>query len=119
MGKTRHGIIFICEKYFIGEDNKYFNYGNHTRDFTYIDDIVSSVCKLIFKIPKNKKNNFKDPSTSTAPFEILNIGNNSPTKLMDYIDEIEKQLGKKAIKNFLPIQKGDKGPHLQVKNYLK
>ncbi len=118
-GRPDMALFLFVKNIFLGKSINVFNYGNHTRDFTYIDDIVESVCKLIFKIPKTKsKNNFKDPSTSTAPFEILNIGNNSPTKLMDYIDEIEKQLGKKAIKNFLPIQKGDIGSTFASKKKL-
>ena len=85
-----------------------FNKGKHTRDFTYVDDIVESIYRVIFKIPKfNKKDDFTDPSKSSAPFRILNIGNNSPTKLMTYISEIEKQLKIKSKKNFLPLQKGD------------
>ena len=85
-----------------------FNNGNHTRDFTYIDDIVESIFRVIFKIPKaRKRNDFSNPSESTGPFRILNIGNNSPTKLMDYISEIEKQLQIKAKKNYLQLQKGD------------
>ncbi len=87
-----------------------FNHGNHTRDFTYIDDIVDGVIKTIDSpaIANNEWNSNKpDPSTSKAPWRIYNIGNNSPIKLMDYIEALEKILDKKAIINFLPLQPGD------------
>jgi len=87
-----------------------FNYGKHTRDFTYIDDIVKGVIKTIDNPAKSNKNwdsNHPDPATSNAPWRIYNIGNNNPVKLMDYIDALEKNLGKKAKINFLPLQPGD------------
>ena len=87
-----------------------FNHGKHTRDFTYIDDIVEGIIKTL---DSSFKGNFKwngkkpDPATSKAPWRIFNIGNNSPVKLMDYIKALEKALGKKAKINFLPLQPGD------------
>tara|TARA_B100001287_G_C22660398_1_gene520023 strand:- start:95 stop:1123 length:1029 start_codon:yes stop_codon:yes gene_type:complete len=87
-----------------------FNNGNHTRDFTYIDDIVEGVIKIIDSpaVSNNNWNSNKpDPATSRAPWRIYNIGNNSPVKLMDYIEALEKILDKKAIINFLPLQPGD------------
>ena len=87
-----------------------FNYGKHTRDFTFIDDIVQGIFKSIKKIPKeNKKFNFKKPllSKSSAPFSIYNIGNGKQVKLMKYISEIEDYLKIKAKKNFIKLQKGD------------
>tara|TARA_B100000575_G_C23109018_1_gene640431 strand:- start:614 stop:1636 length:1023 start_codon:yes stop_codon:yes gene_type:complete len=87
-----------------------FNNGNHTRDFTYIDDIVDGVIKIIDSpaVSNNNWNSNKpDPATSRAPWRIYNIGNNSPIKLMDYIEALEKILDKKAIINFLPLQPGD------------
>jgi UDP-glucuronate 4-epimerase len=85
-----------------------FNRGKHTRDFTYVDDIVESIILLINKVPKAKRNFlFNDPSESSAPYRILNIGNNKPVKLMEYIKEIEVQLKIKANIKFLPMQKGD------------
>ena len=84
------------------------NYGNHTRDFSYIDDVVMSLKKLKNKYPKKIKNiNSYNPSLSSASFQILNIGNQSKVKLMDYINEIEKNLKIKAKKNFLKLQLGD------------
>ena len=87
-----------------------FNNGKHTRDFTYIDDIVKGVIKAFDNPPTGNKNwdsNKPDPATSKAPWRIYNIGNNAPVKLMDYIEALEKTLGKKAIINFLPLQPGD------------
>lgn len=87
-----------------------FNNGNMIRDFTYIDDIVEGVIRVIDNPAKSNpswtgKN--PDPSSSIAPYKIYNIGNNNPVKLMDFIEAIEKSLGKKAKKNFLPLQAGD------------
>ncbi|MDC3174813.1 NAD-dependent epimerase [Candidatus Pelagibacter sp.] len=87
-----------------------FNNGKHTRDFTYIDDIVEGVIKTLDSPPSiNIKWNSKkpNPATSNAPWNIYNIGNNKPVELMDYIKALEKALGKKAIINFLPLQPGD------------
>lgn len=87
-----------------------FNYGKHTRDFTYIDDIVNGIIKTLDKPAKknNKWNSFKpDPASSNVPWKIYNIGNNKPIKLMNYINALEKKLKKKAIINFLPLQPGD------------
>ena len=87
-----------------------FNHGNHTRDFTYIDDIIKGVCHTLNKPPiPNPKwdSNKPDPASSNVPWKIYNIGNNKPVRLMDYIDALEKALGKKAKINFLPLQPGD------------
>ena len=87
-----------------------FNNGQHTRDFTYVDDIVEGIIKTI-DIPATSNNEWQgslpDPASSKAPWSIYNIGNNNPVKLMDYIDALEKTLGKKAKLNFLPLQLGD------------
>ncbi len=87
-----------------GKPINIFNKGNHIRDFTYVDDIVYSIFKLIkinkfrkYKLKKSVQTKF--PDSSSAPFEVYNIGNNRPTKLMYYIKLIEKGLGKKAKKN--------------------
>jgi len=92
------------------ETIKVFNYGNHRRDFTYIDDIVNGIIKVIDN-PAVSNSNWDslnpDPSSSSAPYRIYNIGNNNPVNLMDYIKELEINLGKEAIKEFLPIQPGD------------
>ena len=87
-----------------------FNYGKHSRDFTYIDDIVEGVIKT-FDNPatanENWNSNQPDPASSKVPWRIYNIGNNKPVKLMDYINALEQSLGKKAKINFLPLQPGD------------
>ena len=87
-----------------------FNMGNMLRDFTYVDDIVNGIAKIKDKIPAanpdwDGKN--PDPATSKAPYQIYNIGNNKPVKLMDFIEALEEVLGKKARKNLMPMQLGD------------
>lgn len=87
-----------------------FNNGNMTRDFTYIDDIVESIVRVIDKValPSSEFNmGSPDPVTSNAPYRIFNVGNSQPTPLMDYIGALEKAIGKEAIKEFLPLQLGD------------
>jgi UDP-glucuronate 4-epimerase len=87
-----------------------FNNGQHTRDFTYVDDIVNGIIKVLEKPAKPNlqwNSNQPDPATSKAPWRIYNIGNNKPIELMKYINILENALGKKAIINFLPLQPGD------------
>ena len=87
-----------------------FNYGKMLRDFTYVDDIVEGITRVIDNPPKGNSNwNGKDPdpSTSKAPFKVYNIGNNAPVRLMSFIEAIEKKLGKTAEKEMLPLQAGD------------
>tara|TARA_A100001015_G_C14954118_1_gene698010 strand:+ start:14 stop:1024 length:1011 start_codon:yes stop_codon:yes gene_type:complete len=87
-----------------------FNNGKHSRDFTYIDDIVEGVLKTLdspASINNNWDSDHPDPASSKAPWCVYNIGNNKPVKLMDYVDALEKALGKKAKLNFLPLQPGD------------
>lgn len=85
-----------------------YNNGEMYRDFTYVDDIVRGIILLIDKEPSINKNLFEGDSISpVAPFRIVNIGSNNKVKLNDFIKAIEKKIGKKAIKNYLPMQKGD------------
>jgi UDP-glucuronate 4-epimerase len=80
------------------------------RDFTYVDDIVTGVIKVMDSPPGGNPEwtgKDPDPSSSISPYRIYNIGNNSPVSLMDFIEAIEKSIGKKAIKKFLPMQPGD------------
>ncbi|MBL0708939.1 MAG: NAD-dependent epimerase [Sulfurimonas sp.] len=87
-----------------------FNYGEMQRDFTYIDDIVEGIIRVNDNPPKGNKEwdgKNPDPSSSPAPYKIYNIGNNNPVKLMDFIEALEKKIGKTAKKNMLPIQAGD------------
>lgn len=80
-----------------------YNYGNQKRDFTYIDDIVEGIIRVIDNPAKPDPNN----KISSAPYRVYNIGNNSPVDLMAFIEAIEKELGKQAVKNYLPAQPGD------------
>ena len=87
-----------------------YNHGKHTRDFTYIDEIVKGILKILDNPATGNINwdsNKPDPASSKAPWRIYNIGNSKPVKLMDYIYALEKNLGKKAKINFLPLQPGD------------
>ena len=98
-----------------------YNNGKMYRDFTYIDDIVNGINLLIKKPPAIKqKNKYKDDSlSSVAPFRVLNIGNTKKVYLLNFIKEIEKELGKKAIRNYMPLQKGDVKQTLSDTNLLK
>jgi UDP-glucuronate 4-epimerase len=89
---------------------KIFNHGKMMRDFTYIDDIVEGIFKVLFKPAQQNAqwNAIKpDVSSSKAPYRIYNIGHSSPIELMYFIETIEKAMGKVAIKEYLPIQPGD------------
>lgn len=87
-----------------------YNHGKMMRDFTYVDDIVEAISRLV-DLPAEPNpdwtGNWPDPSSSSAPYKIYNIGNNSPVKLMDFIEAIEEKLGKEAKKNYLGLQAGD------------
>lgn len=103
--------LFIFTKAIIeGRPIDVFNNGEMQRDFTYVDDIVTGVVKVLDN-PSGGNPDWSskapDPSSSVSPYKIYNIGNNSPVKLMDFIEAIENSLGKKAVKNFLPMQQGD------------
>ncbi len=99
--------LFLFTKAIIeGKPIDVFNHGNMQRDFTYIDDIVEGIIKVLENIPTGK-DKISQPSESVAPYKIYNIGNNSPVKLMNFIEAIEKSLNRKAEKNMLPIQPGD------------
>ncbi len=87
-----------------------FNNGKHTRDFTYIDDIVDGIIMTINNPAESNLDwdgNCPDPSSSIAPWRVFNIGNNKPVQLMEYINALEKAIGKKAKLKFLPLQLGD------------
>jgi UDP-glucuronate 4-epimerase len=84
-----------------------FNFGKHTRDFTYIDDITKHIIKLINKVPKKNNNKKLYPNTCNCSYRVINIGNSKQQKLMDFIKELEDVLKVKSIKNFLKLQKGD------------
>jgi len=89
---------------------KIFNNGDMQRDFTYIDDIVEGVVRVMNTIPgpdPDWTSDAPNPSTSCAPYKLYNIGNNQPIALMAFIEAIEKALGQKAVKEYLPLQPGD------------
>jgi len=109
-GRPDMALFLFTKAMLEGKPIDVFNYGNMKRDFTYIDDIVEGVARVIDKPPAGNpewSGENPDPSTSRAPYKLYNIGNSSPVKLMDFIEAIEKSLGKKAQKNMLPIQPGD------------
>ena len=103
--------LFIFTKAIIeGKPIDVYNHGKMKRDFTYVDDIVESIARLVPKParPNSQWNGMTpDPATSFAPYHIFNIGNNQPVELMRFIEVIEEKLGKKAIKNLMPLQEGD------------
>lgn len=89
---------------------KVFNYGNHRRDFTYIDDIVEGVIRTLDHTAEGNpgwSGRHPDPGSSRAPWKVYNIGNSQPVNLLDYIGELERAFGKRAEKEFLPMQPGD------------
>ena len=105
-----HGAARIWPFSFEGKPIRVFNYGKHTRDFTYVDDIVEGVIRVSDKIaePDRTWDPAKpDPSTSNGPFRIYNIGNNSPVDLGAYIEAVEHELDQKAERELLPLQEGD------------
>lgn len=93
-----------------GESIDVYNHGNMMRDFTYIDDIVESISRLVEK-PAQPNLEWSgadpDPSSSYAPYKVYNIGNNSPVRLMEFVEAIENKVGKTAKKNFMDLQPGD------------
>lgn len=103
--------LFIFTKAILeGKPIDVFNYGKMKRDFTYIDDIIEGVVRVVDKIPgpdPEWSGDNPDPAMSCAPYKLYNIGNNNPVELMHFIEILEKCLGKKAEKNMLPIQPGD------------
>ncbi len=103
--------LFIFTKAILdGKPIDVFNFGRMKRDFTYIDDVVEGIVRVLDKIPESNRDwngNTPDPSTSIARYKLYNIGNNNPVELMRFIEILEDCLGKKAQKNLLPIQPGD------------
>jgi len=109
-GRPDMALFKFTESILEGRHIDVYNQGNHTRDFTYIDDIVEGIIKIL-ESPAKKNINWKsknpDNANSNSPWRIYNIGNNKQVQLMSYIDELEKALGKKAKINYLPLQEGD------------
>ena len=109
-GRPDMALFKFTKQILAGEPIDVFNYGNHRRDFTYIDDIVEGVVRVMGRVPEGNPDwsgDRPDPATSRAPWKVYNIGNNQPVELMRYIEVIEDCLGTKAEKNLLPMQPGD------------
>jgi UDP-glucuronate 4-epimerase len=109
-GRPDMALFLFTKNIIEGKPIQVFNHGNHTRDFTYVDDIVEGVIRVSDRIAEpdpDWDSNDPDPCSSNAPFRIFNIGNNAPVKLTRYIEAIEEAIGKKAIKEMLPLQPGD------------
>ena len=109
-GRPDMALFLFTKSILNKEPIKVFNNGEMTRDFTYIDDIVESIMRLLKKPPKSDKSfdtSSPSPEKSWAPHRIFNIGNSKPESLIDYIKAIEDNLGLEAKKELLPIQPGD------------
>jgi UDP-glucuronate 4-epimerase len=103
-------MLKFSHKIMQGEPIDVFNYGKHRRDFTYIDDIVEGVIRVLDRTPEPNpdwSSDKPDSASSTAPYRLYNIGSNQPVELMRYIEALEESLGKKAELNMLPLQDGD------------
>ncbi len=109
-GRPDMALFLFTKAIMSGEPMKVFNNGNMQRDFTYIDDIVEGVIRVMKKIPEPNPQwspEQPDPSTSCVPYKLYNIGNNNPVPLMDFVHAIEDALGKRAVIDYLPLQAGD------------
>lgn len=109
-GRPDMALFKFTKSILEGKPIDVFNYGNHKRDFTYIDDIVEGVIRVLDKVAEPNPDwsgDAPDSATSKAPYRIYNIGNNNTVELMRYIEVLEDCLGKKAEKNMLPLQPGD------------
>ena len=109
-GRPDMALFKFAKAILADEPINIFNHGKHRRDFTYIDDIVDGVIRVLDKpatMDQSWDSSNPDPSRSNAPYRIYNIGNSKPVDLMEYVLALESALGKSAIKNFLPIQPGD------------
>jgi UDP-glucuronate 4-epimerase len=109
-GRPDMALFLFTKNILAGKPIDVFNYGNHRRDFTYVDDIAQGVVRAMDRPARPNpdwNSDAPDPGTSKAPYRLYNIGNNQPVELMRYIECIEKSLGKQAQKNLLPLQAGD------------
>lgn len=109
-GRPDMALFLFTRNILAGKPIQVFNHGHHTRDFTYVEDIVEGVIRSSDQIAAPNPDwdaQHPDPATSRAPFRIYNIGNNSPVKLSEYIAAIEAAVGKPAIQEMLPLQPGD------------
>jgi UDP-glucuronate 4-epimerase len=109
-GRPDMALFLFTKAILAGKPIDVFNNGNMERDFTFVNDIVEGVYRVIHKIPEGTaswNSDSPDPATSYCPYRVYNIGNNNKEKLLRYIEVLEDYLGQKAQKNFLPMQQGD------------
>ncbi len=109
-GRPDMALFLFAKAILEGRPIDVFNHGHHKRDFTYVEDIAEGVVRALDRvaIPDPAwSSDAPDPSTSTAPYQLYNIGNSQPVELMHYIELLEQRLGRKAEKNMLPLQPGD------------
>lgn len=109
-GRPDMALFLFTKAILEGKPIDVFNNGKMRRDFTYVDDIVEGIFRLLPKAPSGDSawsGETPDPSTSFAPYRIYNIGNNKPVELLHFIEVLESNLGRKAVKNLLPLQDGD------------
>tara|TARA_B110000483_G_scaffold240918_1_gene322620 strand:- start:960 stop:1970 length:1011 start_codon:yes stop_codon:yes gene_type:complete len=109
-GRPDMALFKFTKAILAGEKIQVFNFGKHRRDFTYVDDIVEGVIRVLDKPAQSNLNwsgTNPDPGSSLAPWRVYNIGNNAPIELLDYIQAIENALGMEAEKELLPLQPGD------------
>lgn len=109
-GRPDMALFLFTKAILEGKPIQVFNHGKMKRDFTYVDDIVEGIVRLVAKkaAPNPEWSGAKpDPGTSGAPYKIYNIGNNNPVELLTFIETLEEKLGRQATKEFLPLQAGD------------
>lgn len=109
-GRPDMALFLFTRNILAGQPIDVFNYGNHRRDFTYVDDIVEGVTRALDKVPEPNpawSGDAPDSATSLAPYRLYNIGSHRPVELLRYIEVLEQCLGRTAKKNLLPLQKGD------------
>ena len=109
-GRPDMAVYLFAEAIAAGRPIDVFNHGRMRRDFTYIDDVVEGVVRVLDRVPQPNPRwsaDRPDPASSTAPYRIYNIGNHRPVELLRLIELLEECLGRKAVKNLLPMQPGD------------
>jgi len=109
-GRPDMALFLFTRKILAGEPIDVFNHGRHTRDFTYVDDIVEGVIRTLDTVPGPDPGYdplAPSPATSSAPYRVYNIGNHQPVQLLRYIEVLEQCLGRTALRNLLPLQPGD------------
>jgi UDP-glucuronate 4-epimerase len=109
-GRPDMALFLFTKAITEGKPIKVFNHGKMQRDFTYIDDIIEGVVRVMARLPEPNpawRGGNPDPGTSYAPYKLYNIGNNNPVELLEFIEEIENALGRQAQKEFLDLQPGD------------